>query len=100
MTLIRREGVEADPWTFVAEDAPLPKGAAVIVTLERWQAEYRRVALAIGGADGLDAACRDRADRLWSLSRLTLPHGLARVLVAEQLYRAWTALAGHPYHRA
>ena len=68
--------------------------------LEKWLAESPRVALAVGGADGLDEACRDRAQRLWSLSRLTLPHGMVRVLVAEQLYRAWTLLAGHPYHRA
>lgn len=68
--------------------------------LEQWLAEYPRVALAVGGADGLDQACRDRAHRLWSLSRLTLPHGMVRVLVAEQLYRAWTLLTGHPYHRA
>ncbi len=68
--------------------------------LEKWLAGYPRVALAVGGADGLDAECRNRAQRLWSLSRLTLPHGMVRVLVAEQLYRAWTLLAGHPYHRA
>lgn len=68
--------------------------------LERWLAEYPRVALAVGGADGLDQACRKRAQRLWSLSRLTLPHGMVRVVVAEQLYRAWSLLAGHPYHRA
>lgn len=68
--------------------------------LEKWLAEYPRVALAVGGADGLDQVCRDRAQRLWCLSRLTLPHGMVRVLVAEQLYRAWTLLAGHPYHRA
>jgi 23S rRNA (pseudouridine1915-N3)-methyltransferase len=68
--------------------------------LERWLTEAPRVALVIGGADGLAPACRDRANSLWSLSRLTLPHGLVRVLVAEQLYRAWTVLAGHPYHRA
>ena len=68
--------------------------------LDTWLAEQSRVVLAIGGADGFDQSCRDRADRLWCLSRLTLPHGLVRVLVAEQLYRAWTVLAGHPYHRA
>ncbi|HTW74638.1 MAG TPA: 23S rRNA (pseudouridine(1915)-N(3))-methyltransferase RlmH [Steroidobacteraceae bacterium] len=54
----------------------------------------------IGGADGIDAALLDRARLRWSLSRLTLPHALARVLLFEQLYRAASLLAGHPYHRA
>ncbi|HSQ02910.1 MAG TPA: 23S rRNA (pseudouridine(1915)-N(3))-methyltransferase RlmH, partial [Burkholderiales bacterium] len=54
----------------------------------------------IGGADGLSATLKTKADMLWSLSTLTLPHGLVRAIVAEQLYRAWSMLAGHPYHRA
>ena len=58
------------------------------------------LALLIGGPDGLSAQCRKRANQSWSLSPLTLPHGLARVIVAEQLYRAMSLLAGHPYHRA
>jgi len=66
---------------------------------ERWQGLYSHVAILIGGPDGLSGACKARADRLWSLSRLTFPHGLVRVLLAEQLYRAWTILQGHPYHR-
>jgi 23S rRNA (pseudouridine1915-N3)-methyltransferase len=68
--------------------------------LERWLDHHPQVAILIGGADGLSEACRSRADRLWSLSRLTFPHGLVRVLLVEQLYRAWTILQGHPYHRA
>lgn len=60
----------------------------------------RSLALLIGGPDGLSVDCRRRADEAWSLSPLTLPHGLARILVAEQLYRALSLLAGHPYHRA
>jgi len=60
----------------------------------------RPLALLIGGPDGLSPQCRDRADQSWSLSPLTLPHGLVRVVVAEQLYRAMSLLAGHPYHRA
>lgn len=63
-------------------------------------ADGRDVALLIGGPDGLDPACLERADATWSLSRLTFPHGLVRVLVAEQLYRAHSLLRGHPYHRA
>ena len=62
--------------------------------------EGRPLAFLIGGPDGLSDACRARADQSWSLSPLTLPHGLARVVVAEQIYRAMSMLAGHPYHRA
>ncbi len=61
--------------------------------------EGRDVALLVGGADGLSPAVRARADQIWSLSRLTLPHALVRVLVAEQIYRAQTLLRNHPYHR-
>jgi 23S rRNA (pseudouridine1915-N3)-methyltransferase len=68
--------------------------------LHTWLQCHPQVTILIGGPDGLADACRRRATRLWSLSRLTLPHGLARVLLAEQLYRAWTILQGHPYHRA
>ncbi len=69
-----------------------------------WLAERmqhgRPLALLIGGPDGLAPQCRERADQGWSLSPLTLPHALVRVVVAEQLYRALSLLAGHPYHRA
>lgn len=67
--------------------------------LNRWRLEYDQVALIVGGPDGLAPACLKHADRHWSLSTLTLPHGLVRIVVAEQLYRAWTILSGHPYHR-
>ena len=67
--------------------------------LARWMQEGANPCFVIGGADGLDAALRDRADLLLGLSRLTLPHGLARVILAEQLYRAVSLLKGHPYHR-
>ncbi len=60
----------------------------------------RALALLIGGPDGLSPECRERADQSWSLSPLTLPHGLVRVVVAEQIYRAMSLQAGHPYHRA
>ena len=69
------------------------------VRLTDWQADGRDLCFVIGGPDGVSAACRERANFTWSLSRLTLPHGLARILFAEQLYRAWTLQAGHPYHR-
>ena len=67
--------------------------------LTDWQNNSRDLCFIIGGPDGVSEACRQRADFTWSLSQLTLPHGLARVLVAEQLYRAWSLQTGHPYHR-
>jgi 23S rRNA (pseudouridine1915-N3)-methyltransferase len=67
--------------------------------LDRWLQGGRNVSLLIGGPDGLDERCLRRADWVWSLSRLTLPHPLVRVVVAEQCYRAWSVVRGHPYHR-
>lgn len=67
--------------------------------LQDWMASGRDVALLVGGADGLSAECLARADLRWSLSPLTFPHPLVRVMLAEQIYRAWSILAGHPYHR-
>lgn len=93
----------------------IPKGAHVIALDERgsawtthqlsgrlaeWQREGRDIALLVGGPDGLDPTLRSEAQARWSLSALTLPHPLVRVIVAEQLYRGWSLLAGHPYHRA
>jgi 23S rRNA (pseudouridine1915-N3)-methyltransferase len=92
----------------------IPDGATVIALDERgkavttqglstllagWMRDGSHPAFVIGGADGLDEAVKERADKLVSLSALTLPHALVRVVLAEQLYRAWTILAGHPYHR-
>lgn len=68
--------------------------------LEQWQLEGDPVWLFIGGAEGLDAGLLDRCHERWSLGPATWPHMLVRVMVAEQLYRAWTIQAGHPYHRA
>lgn len=67
--------------------------------LTDWQLDGRDVCFVIGGPDGVSAAVRQRADFTWSLSKLTLPHGLARVLLAEQLYRGYALQTGHPYHR-
>jgi 23S rRNA (pseudouridine1915-N3)-methyltransferase len=67
--------------------------------LAQWQGDGRDLCFLIGGPDGVSDACRQRADFTWSLSKLTLPHGLARVLLAEQLYRAHSLQTGHPYHR-
>ncbi|MBK1674380.1 23S rRNA (pseudouridine(1915)-N(3))-methyltransferase RlmH [Ectothiorhodospira shaposhnikovii] len=68
--------------------------------LDQWMQSGRDVALLVGGADGLSDACRARADFKWSLSPLTFPHPLVRVILAEQIYRGWSLLRNHPYHRA
>ena len=68
--------------------------------IERWRQRGGDVAFMIGGADGVAAALKQEADLLWSLSALTLPHPLVRIMLAEQLYRATSLLSGHPYHRA
>lgn len=64
-----------------------------------WQSEGRGLAIIIGGPDGIDPGLLQRADNRWSLGRITLPHPLVRVILAEQLYRAWSINARHPYHR-
>ncbi len=93
----------------------LPKGALPIALDERgaawdtaglaaqlsgWLAGGRDLALLVGGPDGLAAECLARCEQRWSLSNLTFPHPLVRVILAEQLYRAWSLVKGHPYHRA
>ena len=95
-------------------EASIPKGARVVALdergtalttlalsarLQQWQLESPELALVIGGPDGLEPAWRDRADERIRLSDLTLPHAMVRVLLVEQLYRAWSIQAGHPYHR-
>ena len=67
--------------------------------LQGWRENARDLVLLVGGPDGLDARCLARADQKWSLSNLTLPHPLVRVLLAEQLYRAWSVTQNHPYHK-
>jgi 23S rRNA (pseudouridine1915-N3)-methyltransferase len=68
-------------------------------TLAQWLENGRDVALLVGGPDGLAPACLKRANQRWSLSKLTFPHPLVRIIVAEQIYRAWSILQHHPYHR-
>jgi 23S rRNA (pseudouridine1915-N3)-methyltransferase len=67
--------------------------------LQNWHDRGISISLLIGGPEGLGKSCLDRADKVWSLSLLTFPHPLVRVIVAEQLYRAWSILSRHPYHR-
>ncbi len=68
-------------------------------SLEKWMAMGKDVALLIGGPEGLAPGCRAAARETWGLSKLTFPHPLVRIIVVEQLYRAWSLLQHHPYHR-
>ena len=115
-----RRGKNADIARLVRDEserllAAIPRGAAVVALevggrswstqqlahkLEGWMDSGRDVALLVGGPDGLGDEARAAAGELWSLSALTLPHPLVRVVLAEQLYRAWSVLRNHPYHRA
>lgn len=67
--------------------------------LASWQMDGRNVALLVGGPEGLAPACIAASEQKWSLSALTLPHPMVRVILAESLYRAWSLLNNHPYHR-
>jgi 23S rRNA (pseudouridine1915-N3)-methyltransferase len=95
-------------------ESAIPKGSRIIALDEhgkdittvqlsqyllQWQQDGRDVTFVIGGADGLDAEFKGAADMLIRISSLTLPHGMVRVLLAEQLYRAWSITQNHPYHR-
>ena len=115
-----RAALRADPERVRADEAKrllaaIPERARVVALDERgvawstrelalqvgeWMQEAPEVAWLVGGAEGLAPECLARADACWSLSRLTLPHALVRVVLAEQVYRVQTLLSGHPYHRA
>jgi 23S rRNA (pseudouridine1915-N3)-methyltransferase len=73
---------------------------ALVKKMTYFQEESPKVAIAIGGADGLSSDVVDRSKESWSLSALTLPHQVVKVVLAEQIYRGWTILQRHPYHRA
>lgn len=116
---VRVELVELKPGKSKAEEGrvmldALPAGATLLaldergkafttqglsVMLSEWMRDATHPCFAIGGADGLSDEVKERAVKLFSLSALTLPHQMVRVVLAEQLYRAWTILARHPYHR-
>lgn len=113
----RTDGKSAPQWMAAERariDAAVPRGWRRVALDERgervttaqlaqrlvaWQHDGRDVALLMGGPDGLDAELRSAADERLRLSDLTLPHALARVVLVEALYRAWSVNAGHPYHR-
>jgi len=65
----------------------------------QWLQSGQDICFVIGGPDGLDPSCLSKADNIWSLSNLTFPHQLVRIVLAEQLYRAWSIYQNHPYHR-
>ena len=116
---MRVELVELKPGKSKADEGTsildaVPKGATLLALDERgksvttqglsvmlsgWMRDATQPCFAIGGADGLSDEVKERASKLISLSALTLPHQLVRVVLAEQLYRAWSILARHPYHR-
>jgi len=81
--------VEGKPWTT----------PQLAINLEKWQVDARNVSLLIGGPEGLAPECIRASEQRWSLSPLTLPHPMVRVIVAEALYRAWSINNNHPYHR-
>lgn len=110
-----KSGVKAMQQEAAAIQAKLKKGQERIIALDvqgkiwssetlstklaDWQMQGGDLALLIGGPDGLSPEVLNLAEERWSLSKLTLPHPLVRVILAEQIYRAWTLLVGHPYHR-
>ena len=104
---VQREGADMlaalakDDYVVTLEITGKPMSTEQLSTwLQERLRDARPLALMIGGPDGLSPAVLDRANQRWSLSPLTLPHALVRVVVAEQIYRAMSLLAGHPYHRA
>lgn len=72
---------------------------AVAAKLGHWFESYRRVAILVGGADGLSQECLSHCNERWSLSAMTFPHALVRIIIAEQIYRAYSLMKNHPYHR-
>lgn len=81
--------IPGKPWTT----------SQLATALQEWRDNVRYVALMIGGPEGLSQQVREQARQSWSLSKLTFPHPLVRIVVAEQIYRAWSILNNHPYHR-
>ena len=120
LELIEVAAKSRDPARAMTEEsaallAAIPKGAHVVALdgrgrawsseelaqqLARWRMQGKDLAFLIGGADGFASTVLDRADQKWSLGPATLPHPLVRIVVVEQIYRAASLLANHPYHRA
>lgn len=95
-----RAAIPDNSWIIVLDEKGSQfdsRSLAKKITL--WQRQGRKISFIIGGADGLHENLKKSADLIWSLSSLTLPHALVRVILAEQVYRAWSILNNHPYHR-
>ena len=93
------EAVGKDYLVALDEHGQEPTTLQLADKFKGWLNLGKDVSLVIGGADGLHPDLLHRADWIWSLSQLTLPHGMVRVMLAEQLYRAWSVIHNHPYHR-
>lgn len=103
---IRQEGelmlsaIAKDSYTIALEVTGEQWSTQQLATnLQKWHDQGQNLNLLVGGPEGLAPNCLEQAQKKWSLSLLTFPHPLVRVIVAEQLYRAWSILANHPYHR-
>ncbi len=94
------QAIPSNDWVVALDVQGKPWSTEILAgNLEDWRMEGRNLSFIIGGPDGLADEILKRANAKWSLSNLTLPHPLVRVVFIEQLYRAWTVLNGHPYHK-
>ena len=90
-----------DAYLVALDQSGLPLSSEQLAAqLKQWMQNHQTAAFMIGGSDGLDNRCKKASRAMWSLSSMTLPHALARLMLVEQLYRAWTILKDHPYHRS
>ncbi len=95
-----RSGIPPGAWVVALDRHGKAWDTLTLVACMRdWQSKARDIAFVVGGPEGLSPEFIESADQIWSLSPLTLPHALVRVVVAEQLYRAWSVINHHPYHR-
>jgi len=81
------------------EKGKLKNSLEISIELQTWIDNQQHVSILIGGADGLNSSIKNKADEIWSLSKMTLPHNLVRIIIIEQIYRAWSIINRHPYHR-
>jgi 23S rRNA (pseudouridine1915-N3)-methyltransferase len=94
------DSIPQGAWTVALDRKGVPWNTPDLAArLGSWVADGQEVALLVGGPEGLSSACLEHSDEIWSLSALTLPHYMVRIILAEQLYRAWSITRNHPYHR-